>query len=436
MIFFEEYDIIIIGAGMSGLYSAYNILKYNPQKKIIILEKNSKKYIGGRAGNYNFYGTSVVIGAGIGRFKKDKLLKKLLIELNFPIVTYQTSHDYSTLISPICNVKDIYMKIKNEFLKNPPPHQTFKKYAHSIIDNQTYSNFVTCVGLSDFENEDIYDTIYHYGMKDNYEDFKMFSVPWSSLVEKLVKKVGLKNIKNNSEVIKIIKMDGINKTDKNDQNNYTISIKNTKTNDIYSLITKKIIIATNINSVLSLLSMESKACKTLYENIHGQPFMRMYAKFSKSMTEILSTYVHTTTIVSGPLQKVIPINIEKGVFMIAYSDNKNALYLEKIVRNQENLKNNKEVCKKLCRIIEESLGIPKNTLKMIAYKAFFWNIGTHYYGVLDTKKYINREEYLENAQKPSKNMRIVGEMISIDQGWTNGALDSVEKVITKKWVNS
>lgn len=427
MTFLQEYDIIIIGAGISGLYSAYKILKYYPEKKILILEKNSKKYIGGRAGNYNFYDTSVVIGAGIGRFKKDKLLKKLLINLNIPIKKNKTSHDYSSLINPPCNVKDIYMKIKHEFLKNPPQHQTFKKYALSIIDSNTYSNFITCAGLSDFEKEDVYDTIYHYNMDDNYANFEMFSVPWSYLVQKLVDKVGIKNIKNNAEVIKIQKID---QADINNSKNYIISIKNPKTNNKSNLITKKIIIATTITSVLSLLPNK------IYKNIHGQPFMRMYAKFSKSMTKILSAYVHTTTMVEGSLQKVIPINLEKGVFMIAYSDNEHALYLEKLVRNPENSDNQKEICEKLCRLIETSLGIPKNTLEMIAFKPFFWNIGTHYYGVLDSKKYTNREQYLKLAQKPSKNIRIVGEMISIDQGWTNGALDSVDKVITKKWLNT
>jgi hypothetical protein len=429
MTIIQEYDIVIIGAGISGLYSAYKILKYNPEKKILILEKNSKTRIGGRAGNYDFYDTSVVIGAGIGRFKKDKLLKKLLINLDIPIKTSKTSHDYSTLINPPCNVKDIYTKIKHEFLNNPPAHQTFKKYALTIIDIATYENFITCAGLSDFEKEDIYDTIYHYNMDDNYANFEMFSVPWSYLVQKLVDKVGIKNIKNNSEVIKISKIDQIDKTDKNYQNNYTISIKNPKTKDIYNIRAKKIIIATTIPSVLSLLPNK------IYKNIHGQPFMRMYAKFSKSMTKLLSTYVYTTTMVEGPLQKVIPMNLEKGVFMIAYSDNEHALYLEKLVGNPENSKNQKEVSEKLCRLIETSLGIPINTLEMIAYKPFFWDIGTHYYGVLDSKKYTNREQYLDDAQKPSKNIRIVGEMISIDQGWTNGALDSVDKVITKKWVN-
>ena len=36
------YDIIIIGGGISGLYSAFNIQKINPTKKILILEASSK----------------------------------------------------------------------------------------------------------------------------------------------------------------------------------------------------------------------------------------------------------------------------------------------------------------------------------------------------------------------------------------------------------
>ena len=73
-------DYIIIGGGISGLYAAYNIIKkYNNTKKILILEKN--KNIGGRMNVYNFCGTNVNTGAGIGRTKKDYLLIKLLDDL-------------------------------------------------------------------------------------------------------------------------------------------------------------------------------------------------------------------------------------------------------------------------------------------------------------------------------------------------------------------
>jgi protoporphyrinogen oxidase len=77
-----EYDYIIIGAGISSLYTAYNLIKkYKNNIKFLILEKNSKKHIGGRMNVYNFYGTNVNIGAGVGRKEKDFLLINLLNEL-------------------------------------------------------------------------------------------------------------------------------------------------------------------------------------------------------------------------------------------------------------------------------------------------------------------------------------------------------------------
>ena len=64
------YDIIIIGSGMSGLYTAYNIKKMSPNTSFLILEKYKRQWIGGRTSNETFYGTEIVTGAGIGRKKK------------------------------------------------------------------------------------------------------------------------------------------------------------------------------------------------------------------------------------------------------------------------------------------------------------------------------------------------------------------------------
>ena len=78
----KYYDIIIIGSGMAGLYSAYNILKMSPNTSFLILEKHKKQWIGGRTSNETFYGTQIVTGAGIGRKDKNPLLIKLMDELN------------------------------------------------------------------------------------------------------------------------------------------------------------------------------------------------------------------------------------------------------------------------------------------------------------------------------------------------------------------
>jgi flavin-dependent dehydrogenase len=38
-----HYDIIIIGSGIAGLYSAYKIKHMNPALSVLILEKNKKQ---------------------------------------------------------------------------------------------------------------------------------------------------------------------------------------------------------------------------------------------------------------------------------------------------------------------------------------------------------------------------------------------------------
>ena len=82
------YDIIIIGGGIAGLYSAYKIKQYSPETRFLILEKSSLGNFGGRLGNYDFFGESVVKGAGIGRLKKDILLQSLLHKFRFNINTF------------------------------------------------------------------------------------------------------------------------------------------------------------------------------------------------------------------------------------------------------------------------------------------------------------------------------------------------------------
>ena len=57
----NNYDNIIIGAGIAGLYTAYNIKKIYPNETFIILEQNDR--IGGRVGNVNFYDVPISIGA-------------------------------------------------------------------------------------------------------------------------------------------------------------------------------------------------------------------------------------------------------------------------------------------------------------------------------------------------------------------------------------
>jgi len=405
----NKYDIIIVGGGIAGLYSAYKILKMAPETKLLILERYKKHWLGGRTGNEIFQGVQVVNGAGVGRKEKDYLLIELLKELKIPYKEFESTHNYSSKISPPCNVKKVFNMLKNKF-KEAPVNKTFKDFALPILGSEMYKNFIICAGYTDYENEDIRDTLYNYGFDDNYSNWTALSIPWKQLIETISRKIGSKNIRTSSNVIRI---DNISPC------NYLVH-----TDTDISYLCNKIILATTINSVQKLLPMFS-----IYKQIHGQPFLRLYGKFSKSSAEIMKHYVPGYTIVSGPLKKIIPMDSNKGVYMIAYTDNKDAQYLK------EHLDNTQKNRDYFCELLEEALGIPVGQLNLLSIKDFYWPIGTHYYEPL-YGPFKNRKDFIKKAQNPIPGMLVVGEMISMNQGWVQGALESVESVVTKKWIES
>jgi hypothetical protein len=409
----NKYDIIIIGGGISGLYSAYKIIKTAPKTKFLILERHKKKWLGGRIGNEQFQGTTVVTGAGVGRKKKDHLLIKLLRELDIQYSEFQTSQTYAETILPPCNVQNAFNILKKQFKENPVK-KTFKEFALKKLGKELYKNFTICAGYTDYENEDVYDTLYNYGFDDNYSDWTALHIPWKKLINTISEKIGISNIRFSSNVTEINHISDCN---------FEI---HTDSNISYSC--NKIIMATTINSVLKLVPTASEK-NSIYQQIHGQPFLRLYGKFSKSSIPILKKFVNGYTIVPGPLKKIIPIDEDNGVYMIAYTDNDDAIFLK------NNLENNSKNREYFCELLEKALAIPTGKLHLNALLDFYWPIGTHYYEPLNGN-FKNRKEFIKKAQHPIPEMLVVGEMISMNQGWTQGALESVDAVVTKKWIES
>ncbi len=419
------YDVIIIGGGISGLYSFYKIKqlykgknkeKNKNKNKFLLLEESNR--LGGRAGNYNFHGAQIPIGAGILRKNKDKLLINLCKKLKVPLNEFTAKINYDKIKNtiPIINIIKTLKKLKSSMKtlsEKKKRNYTFKQYFISIFGKEYYNNFKKTMGYTDYENEDLEEVINHYGMEDNISGWKGYGLSWNTLIEKLVQNIGKNHIKMNTSVGKImLGKDNIYKIT-------TYSPNNDEHNE-KTYYAKKIIIATPIDTIKELI----KSNNSLYKNIEGQPFLRIYGLFDKKCIPILKNAVNSTTIVNSNLYKIIPINPDKGIYMIVYTDNKGAESLKKYATNTPN--NRKYLSKK----VSKSLGI-NQICKLKDIKSFYWNIGTHYYKPLKNLNFKNRNDYIKKAQNPQKNMYVVGEMISHNQGWTEGAIESVEKIIYK-----
>jgi hypothetical protein len=120
--------------------------------------------------------------------------------------------------------------------------------------------------------------------------------------------------------------------------------------------------------------------------------------------------------------------------MIAYTDNAHATRL----KAGGTLENTRKNCEMYSKWLADALGIP--LLNITAIRDYYWPVGTHYYEPLSSGggggEFKSRADFIHKAQHPEKGVVLVGEMSSRHQGWVEGALESVDKVITRDWVNT
>lgn len=426
-------DIIIIGSGIAGLYAGYQIRRFAPANTtFLILEKNGKKWMGGRAGNETFYGADVVVGAGVGRKNKDHALIQLLKDTKTPYSEFKSTRNYATLpTKQRVDITVIMQTLRGEFNKRPDYYRdsrkSFKQFFIDILGNTSYNDFVVMTGYTDFEDADIYETLAHYGMDDNVSSgWTALHISWKELVERLYDRIGGEHFHFSTEVVNI----GMQKADATE---YRFEISTTNQNKKYYA--NKVIVATTITGARQIIPGAASPA-SIYQQIRGQPFLIVYAKFDRASTVVMKKYLTAFTVVQGPLQKLIPMDPDKGVYMIAYTDNQHA----KTLKAKGALENTPATREMYSKWITQALGKPKHNndeppLHITAIRAYYWNDGTHYYTPLDTSKYKTRPEFIRKAQRPMPGMVVVGEMVSRHQGWVEGALESVDAVITREWLS-
>ena len=392
------YDVIVIGAGIAGLYAATRMRKkLGPHARILVLEKHKRRWVGGRADNELFQGVNVVSGAGIGRKAKDRLLMELLREYKIPHSEFTVSKQYARTIETPVDTKATLKFLRLVFARDPRKWQgkSFKQFASAVLGERAYNEYMVCAEYTDYEHADVYETLYMYGLEDNESGWKGVKIPWHDLIEKMAKTLDIQFSRDVNRVLPVTEDYFIVETE--DERRYDCS---------------QVIVASTITSLRKLFPK----CR-MYKEIEGQTFLRLYGKFDKQSAEIMSREVPKMTIVPGPLRKMIPMG--EGVYMIAYTDNKSAEKLKPVLPNTME---NREF---FCRMLEKALGIEKNTLKMTAMREYYWSVGTHYY---KPRQYIDKpyEEFLRNLQHPMPGVTVVGEVVAENHGWVEGALESVE----------
>ncbi len=378
------YDIIIIGGGISGLYANYKLYK---KHKCLLLEKNA--HFGGRAYEMDFHGSLIKLGAGIMADHNKhliKLLNKLKMKINiYPSFIATSGLKDFNMGDAICKIKTKYNELKNNDIIYK---LTIKQFLIKYFGKAFTKEFIINCEYYDFVNSNIEYFIKYYDINDmNHESYNILSISWTDLINKLVKN----NCLNNSEVVKVEK----------EQNLYKIITNN---NHYYC---KKIIYSTALKS---LMKLSKNILNINYNKFIGTvPFIKIYCYYKNGYKMDLPHF----TIVNGRLQKIV--RITDKILMACYCDSNNANYWHRV----SHLNKDTQI-KIINKYLKKYNVIGHINDIIIAY----WNEGVHYY-----KPMKNLDKTIKKLSHPDKNIYVVGEIISYKQGWVEGCIESVNRIL-------
>ena len=385
--------ICIIGGGIAGLYAAKRLMDVGIEN-VIVLE--AEETVGGRARMARFRGIPVVRGAGIGR-ARDRRLRRLLREFGIPENRFRVKVLRGSSMSVIAR------RVRESREYRAAPRATFGKLAATVLGKKRYAAFLEKSLYTNFERDDATDVILDYGVNDNAGGWTGLAVSWTALIRALAKKVG------------VVTKTRVTAIERLPDGSFVVRA------DGFEVRCETVVLATTVDVVRRLLPGVANGPFGVqeYRGIFGQPFIRVYAAFDAPSAAILRSLVPATTIVSRPLKKIIPMSKNKNVFMIAYADNADAEAVHAIETDVP----------LLARMVAEAVDAPA-PLRILEVQSHYWPIGTHGFGPLP-KKYADRAAFLRAAQRPAPGVFVVGEMVSTNQGWVEGALESVDAVFDK-----
>jgi protoporphyrinogen oxidase len=429
------YDVIIIGGGISGLNSAYKLIKKNPTLKILIIEKNK---LGGRINTYHDKYYQVEEGAA--RFhEKQKNILTLIRELGLeehiikisnattyiPVTktreTQKTEQKQEQFIDPTSIINKIIEASKLEN-KSVLKTITFIEYSKKIVGKENAQLILDSFGYSsELTIMNTYDAINL--IQNNLNPKNQFYVlrrGLSQMIDKLheiIKKLGV-------QVLIHRKVNDIQykkyTTTKSTINTITPTFEISCDKIIQKYYAKKCICAVTKETLLQLPIFN--AISSILHKIHSSPLCRIYSKFSKDpkTNKVWFQGMQKFT-TNNNLRYVIPVDEENGVIMISYTDSKYADFWKKI----QDTKGIEEVNRELQRLIKQTLKIdipiPEHT------KIFYWKHGVAYYGTE-----FDSEIMLKKIMKPYKDIPlfVCGENFSEKQSqWIEGSLETSEKVV-------
>ena len=403
-----DYDIIIVGGGISGLFTAYKLS--NTDQKILLIEMHEE--LGGRV--HTIYKTDFYFECAAARFHKKhtKLLslinelelKDKIVPLPKKIDTFlrnkKTTSGYNTKENlDLKYLLEEAVNQKNEIDKKKLMSITFYQYLMAIYDSETVNFIKDSFGY----DSEILELNAHAAMKmynkDLFsdDDYYVLDGGLSQIIEKMESELKLKEnvfIKRKTKVVDIDK--GKLKVDNGDKYNY-----------------EKLILTIPSEKLKKIDHFEEDVS---FDSVKSINLLRIYAKYP---TKNLWFKGMKRTITDNYIRNIIPINEEAGLIMISYTD---GIYAE--MWDRYNQISEKFLITMLHKEINSMFGIDPPKPEFLS--THYWENGIHLW-----KPGFDMDEEYDKMLKPynDQEIYIFGESFSKKQGWIEGTLETCHDVL-------
>jgi len=405
---------IIVGAGITGLYLAFKLIKYknvNPND-ILIIDKSDR--IGGRIYTYQNKGYKYDVGAGrLG--KKQKLVMKLIKEFDLTDKIYDITGDKNYFIdnkllnenellkyyeSKFTSISNLWKYVIDYKSNQDLTKMNFHNYVSTFLSTNEVKVLDSSLGyVNEIYRLNAYDAIYTLKKDFDVENNSFFILigGLSIIYKKIYEYLKEKNVKI---ILKcdLLDIDENNKLIRTNKNNY-------KYTELYLAICKK--------GYMTIPYFNKY--KELLDTVSVGNLLRIYAKYDVNKNKWIKDIKKTLT--DNKLQFIIPIDNKSGLIQISYSDDYIANYWNVLTTNQ--IKSN------LVKYLKEIF--PNETVTEPEWiTKHYWCCGAHFWKVGIKSTIIKKK--IEKTFKPKK-IYIIGEIYSSRQAWIEGSLETVEKLL-------
>jgi cytochrome b involved in lipid metabolism/monoamine oxidase len=436
----KNYDLVIIGGGISGLYTLYKLSKQFTNLKILLLESGER--YGGRIYSYKetIDGEEYVMDLGAGRLgHHHKLINILINELGLkskivPIPNTKTyievtennkaqekTHYKDSIMAKLYNffLSPLVSKLGKSALQKFYLYELLTKYMSASFSQKVASVFEYS---SDLNELNAYDAIGYFKYDYNKEStFFTLNGGLGQIIDHLLLAIkqtqGYK--RNNITILNLSRVENVTYNN-NTTNLFTLSVSNYKNSTKTTYYCDQLICAIPKQSLESLTIF--KPLLRDLDSINPINLVRIFEVYKTENGESWFKNIKKT-ITNSKVQFVIPINSNNGLIMSSYSDCTNARFWNNLLA-KKGLAYVKQTLNNTLNLVFSVYNISVPTSKYI--KLYFWDAG-----VANWKKNVDSDYLSYKLINPLPNVYIIGENYSKYQAWCEGALMTSENCIAK-----